>query len=394
MPRHPAPHGTPHRDLDAGRGGRGADEPVGDPQRRPVGRPGQRDAVGEHAAPALVLYRRRRPRRAHHDAVAGARRRRHGARGGTGRDVDGDRAPRRRRRRRNEAHMVAGPKERGGCGIGVEQHRGCRADQLPTAGRRARIRPRETPRERDGAGRHPWPRTRPPRHVERPVGAHEVAETGREPREGDRPVGRRVARGQLRDADAELGGERMEVLAVVDDGDLDGASRRECALRDGRAGREHPRPRRRERHHRRVDDDEHRLRRRHEIDDPGPPRRHESGVQRENRLEVVHLREQRALAEGPHPDAAADHRVAVRHHGAATSTPAASSAARTARAMATAPGESPWTQSDAAPVATRLPSTASTTPSRASRSARAATSSGSCRSAPGSLRGTSPPSGR
>jgi hypothetical protein len=51
MPRHPHRAEPAHRDLDAGRGRRGADEPVGDAQRRAVGRTGHRDTGRERAAP-------------------------------------------------------------------------------------------------------------------------------------------------------------------------------------------------------------------------------------------------------------------------------------------------------------------------------------------------------
>jgi hypothetical protein len=64
-----------HRDLDAGRARRGADEPVGDAQRRAVGRTGHRDTGRERAAPPLILHGRREAGRLHPDAAAGARRR-------------------------------------------------------------------------------------------------------------------------------------------------------------------------------------------------------------------------------------------------------------------------------------------------------------------------------
>ena len=79
----------------------------------------------------------------------------------------------------------------------------------------------------------------------------------------------------------------------------------------------------------------------------------------EHVAEGLLLNQHRAIAERAH-----------RHHGARTSTPAPSNAARAARAIATAPGESPWTQRDAASVRMIEPSTAFTVPSVASRTAR------------------------
>jgi len=83
-------------------------------------------------------------------------------------------------------------------------------------------------------------------------------------------------------------------------------------------------------------------------------------------------------------------------HGATgrSAIPAASSAARTARATGTAPGVSECTHSDSAATGTSPPSTLATTPSRTIRTARAPASPGSVTRAPGSPRGTSVPSAR
>ena len=80
------------------------------------------------------------------------------------------------------------------------------------------------------------------------------------------------------------------------------------------------------------------------------------------------------------------------HLKASTVTPAASRPALTDSAIATAPGESPCTQTDSASIATTVPSTATTCPSVTIRTTRRPTSSASCSRAPGSLRGTSVPS--
>src|SRR5699024_9176711 len=85
-------------------------------------------------------------------------------------------------------------------------------------------------------------------------------------------------------------------------------------------------------------------------------------------------------------------------HGAAhrkgrTSIRAPASALRTARAISTAPGESPCTQIVSAVTATVEPSIAVTVPASTMRTMRAAISPGSASTAPGSVRGTSRPSG-
>lgn len=374
-----------HRDLDAGGVLVGADEPVGGAQCRPVGGSGDRDARRERARPPLVLHGGEQPRR--EDADRGRIRIRSSARGRC-------RAPMRNHRRTettlgmrclgaqsrsrgqggrrrgggegHEADEVAGLEERGGRGIRIEQRRRGRADQLPPAGRRAGVRAGERAGEADRAGRNAGARTCTSRHVEPPVGAHEIAEPRREAREGDRPARRGVPAHQLGGADLEQGCRLREVVAVVDHRDLDRAGR---ARRRGRPvgdGRGDPRSRRRQRQNGGIDDHQHRPRGRDEVDDPVDAPGRQPRVEGEHALEPIRLDEQAAVAERADGDG-------VGHHGGATAMPAASRARRTARAIPTAPGESPCTHSDTAPVSSRVPSTASTTPSRASRTARSAT---------------------
>src|SRR3984957_4839209 len=76
------------------------------------------------------------------------------------------------------------------------------------------------------------------------------------------------------------------------------------------------------------------------------------------------------------------------------SMPAVFSRSATADAICTAPGESPWTQTDFTYNATVDPSTAVTFPSTTIPSTRSAMVTGSCSTAPGSRRDTSWPSGR
>src|SRR5690606_9685834 len=97
----------------------------------------------------------------------------------------------------------------------------------------------------------------------------------------------------------------------------------------------------------------------HEVDDAFEPRRLEPVAQFEHLVEGGDLDEERAVSHRQDPDCG--FLAAERHHGARTSTPASSSAARTVRAIAIEPGESPCTHSDAAPTATTSPSTDSTT---------------------------------
>ena len=66
---------------------------------------------------------------------------------------------------------------------------------------------------------------------------------------------------------------------------------------------------------------------------------------------------------------------------------------KTARAISTAPGESPWVQIESARTLISVPSTAVMRPSVTRRTMRSATTAGSWRTAPGSRRETSAPSG-
>ena len=150
-----------------------------------------------------------------------------------------------------------------------------------------------------------------------------------------------------------------------------------------------------------VGEQQHGSRGRHDIGDLAPRSlsRGEGRAQRrlegEHGVEVGDLQQQ-ALVAGRQQVDGHPRRGAGRHGAGSTNgvmvTPAASSRARTARAISTAPGVSPWVHTDRAGSATSEPSTASTVPSVTIPSTRAATSAGSCRRARGCERGTSRPS--
>src|SRR6185436_20030756 len=110
----------------------------------------------------------------------------------------------------------------------------------------------------------------------------------------------------------------------------------------------------------------------HHVEHPHRLRRAHGRGQRQHLGQPVDLDEQRGVAEREDL-----------HANACSVTPACSSPARTARAISTAPGESPCTQADSAVTATSLPSTAVTTPSATIRTTRVVTDDGSCSSAPG-----------
>ena len=210
-----------------------------------------------------------------------------------------------------------------------------------------------------------------------------------------------MSRDELGGADAEQRGGLVEIRSVIPDADLDirVSGRHTMKHRLGRRGGERggevlrdPGPHDRGSDLAGCEPHQHSARGGDEIHHAHRLRVREALAKRDDHPQGLggaeffgDLGEQSRVAEGSDPG--------VCHHGARTDTDAASNAARTARAAATAPGESPWRQREPAATATLDPSTATTVRSRARRTARAAAASGSSMTAPGSPRGTSSPLG-
>src|SRR5690606_15264887 len=189
---------------------------------------------------------------------------------------------------------------------------------------------------------------------------------------------------QLLGAPAQERGGLVQVLAVVQDGDLDGACRGGGPADKGpgpqRGGEVGRTDRRRAARH------EQRPCAGHGYTDAGQGVGLEGLVQGDGLVQVVQLDQEGVVAGGAAPHHAAAPPVTGAN--ARRAMPSASNTSRIRRAMATAPGESPCTHTESARTATSDPSTAVTTPSVTRRSMRRATSSASCSTAPGSRRET------
>src|SRR5690348_7345299 len=201
-----------------------------------------------------------------------------------------------------------------------------------------------------------------------------------EPAERDAPRSSRMGLDDSRLVEAGEPGDLGQVGAVVAHGDLHRLPGQLPGATRGSRQRCHP-PSNRVQGRAGLQDQQDRPRRRHHVEHAVEVLRAHGGRQPEHGVEIVELDEQGCVAERPHL-----------HENARTATPAFANPVRTARAISTAPGESPCTQADSASTATTLPSIAVTTPSATRRSTRAVTSSGSCSTAPGCVRGTSVPS--
>src|SRR5262249_29888328 len=91
-------------------------------------------------------------------------------------------------------------------------------------------------------------------------------------------------------------------------------------------------------------------------------------------------------------DSVASRQIQLGFLNGATSIPAAFSAARTPRAISTAPGVSPWIHTVSVRILITLPVTETTAPSCTIRTTRSAIALASCSTAPGFLRDTRLPS--
>ena len=198
-------HAAARDDLEAAEGhlerGRGlgvAEQPVGQAQRRDVRGPGVADPEGA-------------------EARAGR---------GPARCVSGPGLTTSQRRRLIEATSTNRTRRPGTSRAGGSRSRsqGCSggaADELPAAGRLARVDAGELAGQRDGPGRDPGARVGAPRHRQPVVGPDQVAEAGREAAERHRPllggVGLDDAALPQPGQPADLG----EVLAVVGHRDLE-----------------------------------------------------------------------------------------------------------------------------------------------------------------------------
>ena len=184
----------------------------------------------------------------------------------------------------------------------------------------------------------------------------QVGEAGREPAEGDPPLGCGVQRDDIGARAPEQARDLIQVVAVVADRD-----RRRCAMprRRGRAVRPpSAHAEATERGSRSgIDDHADRARGRDELDHALRTGAIERREQADHLVERVQLDEDAVVAERQHPPAAA-HRA-----NASIRMPAAVSADRTARAIPTAPGVSPCTHSESTCTSITVPSAAATRPS-------------------------------
>ena len=195
------------------------------------------------------------------------------------------------------------------------------------------------------AGRDPGPRRRQPGNVQRRVQAGQVTEPGGEAQPPDRVLRRGVPLGHLLLGQPGQPRDLGQVRAVVHDRDDQLAGRRRLVRHV------QPANRLRQRHQvpARLGDQQNRHRPGHHVGHPGQPRRAHRGRQRA-RLRPG-LDQQRGVTRRPGRD----------HANGCTVTPAAASAARTARARPTAPAVSPWMHSDRAGTGTSCPLAALTT---------------------------------
>src|SRR6478735_8998818 len=296
----------------------------------------------------------------------------------------------------DEADRRARREQRGRVAVDVPQHGVGRADELPPAGGVLGVDATEIACESDGSGWDTCAWLAATRHVQARVAVDEVGEAGCEAPEPDPPRRAGVGADHLVAGQSGEVGDLVEVGPVVAHEDLD-----HDLSRVGRRG---------DRHGQAVrlvealpadvrpppgvpEHDEDGARPGHEVVDGLPHTRGALGegpqvaTQGERGIGVGHLDEQGCAAHRQQPG------LHAQPAKGRISTPDCSSAARTARAIATAPGVSPWMHTDSARTSTSVPSTAVTRPSCPSRTTRAATSPGSWSTAPGSVRGTRRPSG-